>query len=593
MSLKAVKTRYRILILALSSLVTFFFYKELVLHPSDYKLAAKGDGAKFYYSIEYHIKDSSSTYFHFNGMNYPFGENLHFLDALPGWTIPFKFVQNNIYPTGRSIFTFYHLFLLVSFPLAAFLIQEIFFKYGAVTLPGLFFALTITFISPQIHRLYTHLSLACLFIIPLAWYLYLWAKENNRKRLFPILILFLFIFSGFLHLYFVGILALLLLALILAENSTWTAKIKNITFQVIIPVLLVQLLMKLKSSNVDDRVDIPYGAFGQDYRSRPEDVFFPNPESLWNNYVNFEWLAHGSWEGEAFVGFGLWIAIMLFIIYLVKRKSVRNKKFKFFNSPTTLIYFALLLFILTAGTLHFVLPWEIKTILPSFIKQFRSLGRLSWLIYFLFSIYFYLFLIKWIKKQQFLKNKIALSLTLVPVFLFNVIDIIDNNTRARNAFINENSVHSLRDKSIQQLSSRINPGDFQAIITLPYFHIGSDLKISREPVDSLLSPAFDLSLLTHLPLTNMVATRSSISQTLAQLQVFQKDKPEICNSYSSRKPFLILTSENGKTTILNSNSESNNSYPNEKALLEKAVLFQKEGRFLLYTLAYDSLCTNL
>lgn len=73
---------YALLAFAISFLILFFFYHEVILHPNDYVFSDGGDGIKNYYTYLYHAK-YDSLFFEFSGMNYPFKENVVFTDAHP------------------------------------------------------------------------------------------------------------------------------------------------------------------------------------------------------------------------------------------------------------------------------------------------------------------------------------------------------------------------------------------------------------------------------------------------------------------------------------------------------------------------------
>ncbi len=58
-----------------------FAYKPVLVSPQKF-LAAGGDGMKNYYTYMYHVR-YDTTYWGFEGMNHPFGENILFTDNQP------------------------------------------------------------------------------------------------------------------------------------------------------------------------------------------------------------------------------------------------------------------------------------------------------------------------------------------------------------------------------------------------------------------------------------------------------------------------------------------------------------------------------
>ena len=59
-----------------------YFYGPLLLSPNQHLFGAENDALKSYYATAYHIKNDSS-YLNFQGMNYPYGENILYTDCQP------------------------------------------------------------------------------------------------------------------------------------------------------------------------------------------------------------------------------------------------------------------------------------------------------------------------------------------------------------------------------------------------------------------------------------------------------------------------------------------------------------------------------
>src|SRR5205085_10342547 len=105
----------------------------------------------------------------------------------------------------------------------------------------------------------------------------------------------------FLHPYYTPLCAFMIFLLILFEKEFQRMqKLKYIFTFCLLPLIIFWLLLKIGYQGAEDFAQHPYGAFGEAYRSRPEDVFFPNVMSQWNQWINLRWIAHASYEGEAF-----------------------------------------------------------------------------------------------------------------------------------------------------------------------------------------------------------------------------------------------------------------------------------------------------
>ncbi len=61
----------------IASLIIFVLFSNHILEANQVSFASGGDGLKSTFSTLYHIEYDSS-YWHFEGMNYPFGESVFF-----------------------------------------------------------------------------------------------------------------------------------------------------------------------------------------------------------------------------------------------------------------------------------------------------------------------------------------------------------------------------------------------------------------------------------------------------------------------------------------------------------------------------------
>ena len=69
-----------ILTVTISLAFLLTFYGNILSSPNSVLFTADGDGIKNYYTYAYHIKNDSS-FNHFEGMNYPYGELVVYTDG--------------------------------------------------------------------------------------------------------------------------------------------------------------------------------------------------------------------------------------------------------------------------------------------------------------------------------------------------------------------------------------------------------------------------------------------------------------------------------------------------------------------------------
>jgi len=87
----------------------------------------------------------------------------------------------------------------------------------------------------------------------------------------------------------------------------------------------------------------------------------------------------------------------------------------------------------------------------------------------------------------------------------------------------------------------INLEDYQAIINMPYFHIGSE-NIWISPTNKEVHRSLWLSVQTGLPITSSFMGRTSVGQVINQMELIAEPyrRPQILNDLPSQKDFLVF-----------------------------------------------------
>jgi hypothetical protein len=124
----------------------------------------------------------------------------------------------------------------------------------------------------------------------------------------------------------------------------------------------------------------------------------------------------------------------------------------------------------------------------------------------------------------------------------------------------------------------IRPGDYQAIIPLPYFHAGSE-NIWIDGGKEVVRTTMAVSLKTGLPTTGVLLSRTSISQTYQNFALHTEplERLEFPDYLPDERPFLIL--------LLN---DYNPNHP-EKLMLQEATRVAEAEGFALYSLPVSAL----
>jgi hypothetical protein len=126
--------------------------------------------------------------------------------------------------------------------------------------------------------------------------------------------------------------------------------------------------------------------------------------------------------------------------------------------------------------------------------------------------------------------------------------------------------------------SNINPSEYQAVLPLPYFHIGSE-SIWIESECDIMKLSFIVSMKTGLPNIGVMAARTSISQTYKNIELVRTPwkKFKVTESYSNKKAILLTVSNCDKLNA------------DEKRLVDNAIWIGEHQNLKFYKLTLDSL----
>jgi hypothetical protein len=221
------------------------------------------------------------------------------------------------------------------------------------------------------------------------------------------------------------------------------------------------------------------------------------------------------------------------------------------------------------------------------IKQFRSVARLSWICYFAFSLIAFIqlySLANWLRVRG--KGLLAMLLWSIPVLVL----LLEGFTYSREIKELAEIQGGDYESFLGSAESSSQPGrnglelvayrtSYQAILPLPYFHVGSDSDFRLMGSDKILRESFFLSLKTSLPLLAVHLSRTSLRHTRWSLSIFGEDprvQAEFRSYFPGKKDFLILwTGEELK--------------PAELRLLNRSVLVGHYRDGSLHRLSFDQL----
>ena len=528
------------IVVAIISMVAITMkFGEYLQFPAGKVIEPYGDGFKAYMSTAYHaLYDSSFT--HFKGMNYPYGDHLVFSDPQPLLANVLQLFQGSGPGLLQSTITWTHLLMLLSILVCACLLYVLFHRMGLPVWYAALAAPSLTFLSPMLARMGFHYGLAQPAAIPAVLLLLLLHQERPRWSVSAGIGGTVLLFSLF-HFQYFGILALGISAYFFVDflyapwKNRWWQMMLHYGLQVLLPFLLLSAWLG-SGPEVNDRASRPFGFLA--YRSRLSGTFTSTDQPHLKPILEW-WGKNGGLDIEAINYIGLVAALGLgFILVKMLKGSMKAPLWERAGSSTPEAYLrrifwaGLMLYVFSTGFPFTISDWERFTGYLGPLRQFRALGRFSWFFFFTINIV----VLTWIGMAYSRKKGIlALCLLILSTEAFFFL-------RARDLGLDDVVGLQPEGNLLQQIG--IDPRDYQAILPIPYFHIGSD-NFWEEPEGFVQQNAMVLSLQSGLPLCGVMMSRTSVGQTFRQLQLVSEPYryPAILEDYPNQKPLLMLIDE--------------------------------------------------
>lgn len=566
--------------LGLSLLVLAVFFGKNLLHLNSIYFSAGGDGFKSYYGSLYHIRYdtlASRTV----AMNYPFGEMTAFTDNQPLVTDLIRFADHRVADVDRYTVGMINGAMLLAFVLGVLFLFLILAEAGVSWWFGALASVGIAMLSPQVARMGGHYSLSWLVWLPALVY-WMIRFERSRSAGYVLLTGVTVWLAGRMHLYFVGFAGLLtggywLWRFVFYKKSgtLWYRDLLFLFIQLFLPLVLIQSGILLNDT-VTDRTAYPYGFHV--FMGHPAAVFLPSGKPWVFVREHMKVFDHISWEALSWIGTaataGLLGALVVWVAGRVRKQTItvepaRESFLLFFWISVAVLLFSFgIPFIFGLGNLADQLG-------P--VRQLRALGRFAWLFYYMANLLVFagLYRLAFRKPASAVWKTVAFA-ALALLWYEGSWNMLDNTRRLNNR------IPELEDREntteANQWVSHVNAAEYQAIIPLPYFHVGSE-NIWIDATHQVKETAMVASLKTGLPLTGVELSRTSLSQTFLLYSLFTEplERLELPAYLPDGRPFLVL--------------RMNGYQPGEadQRLLEGASELFSNDRFTLLRLPADSI----
>ncbi|HEY8403220.1 MAG TPA: hypothetical protein VIK71_01290 [Flavobacteriales bacterium] len=562
----------RFISLGLGFLFLLIFYREVLFSPNSYLFNSTGDGIKNYFT--YVAQIASPNIFQSSVMNYPYGEYFLYLDCHPILTIIIRAIPVvSQYSVGIV-----NLLMLLSMPLTAWLVTLILLRYRVQPLIAAISGFGIMVLSPQVFRMTGHYALSYSCFIPLTWYLYLQYKASSKKGKWSLILAFNSLFWFYIHGYmgmiavaFVSCLAFMDWVLSWRHSREFYFRMWHMVVLSVLPLGLFYFLTKLGDSH-SGRTENPYGFF--EFTSNLESVIFPH-HGPFVSFFQAYWQNPQIWEGWAYIGIGSMLALLLGGLFWLKLVVQQDEHSPFDSQHQIALILSAIILMLLAFGYPFIAGHESWLDKFSILKNFRGIGRFAWTSYFILTVLAVVLLQRMYERLQWRWLLVLPSV----VAVLNVVEgwsyhqQIGEEVRATHNIFQR---QYLSDEIIAALET-VNWTQYQAMIPLPFFHIGSE-NYGKEANSATYTLSMLMCYHSGVPLMANYSTRTSIIESKKIMQIISPPfyYKAIQDDLPSQLPFIILDTK-----------QEMNEW--EQYLLNRGEVIYTCDAFRLLSIRYDAL----
>lgn len=541
------------LVVLLSVIVTIYTLNQIILRPDHVIHELGGDAIKNLNTYVTHSLWGNGWWY--DWMNYPYGEHLIYTDGFPLLSIPLTWIREFVDLQASQLIAVLNITLAVGFFLAIIYVYRTLRLLSTGRVFSLVGAILITAMSPQLNKVFGHYGLAIICVIPmLLFYTIKYQQYGKLSNIWKLLILG--VAAMFMHPYFIAIVLIwvffYVLSSFIVKKNSFSEKLRFLLPLLVVPVICIVILKVLMflTDPITDRPKIPLGTLSQ--CTTGLDIFTSDKSPVWLYLQSIGWVNELSLLGNEHYTYTGLVVIVIMIIFIITiiYKHFKKKETKIINEvPYTRILLLTAIFCLLFGMgVPFV--WKMEWLLdylPSF-RQFRTLGRFSQLYYYTTAILAVALLYQWFKvKLNKDKKIVAVSVVLLSIIVWgseaytHVYEPIHKRSEAGHWKYDAYVAETYKGWKEALNDYKYKATDFQAILALPYIHVGSE-KIWTEGSSwgGFCIPTI-ASYQLQLPMVNAQMSRSSWSITFKQVRVAggpYANKPVFENA--GNKPFLLL-----------------------------------------------------
>lgn len=503
-----------LLSLLAGTIYLFIYHGAVLCSPNSYQFHHEGDAIKAYYTLAYHVVHDS-TWWHFDGMNHPYGDHLHYPDAQPILANGLK-VLGGMFPSVKSqTVGWVNMYVLAGILLGLPFLFLLFSEFGARWEVALCIAFAAWVLNPQLIRMNGHFGLAHCWVIPAILWSFLIGARNHARMRYPFILVIAVTVSIWTHPYLaiIGIAPIWLYGI--SRSLIRWKRPERPTLRLlalsILPLFAFLLIDSLGPSH-EGRSEYPLGFF--DNRTTVFNILSPLKEerSPLHRFL-FSEPTDITIEGLCYLG-GAVVLLPIALFYLLRQPM---RKYVAYRADVLILYFVCTLLLLYAMGIPFI--WDLKRFvwkLP-LLDEFRSSGRFSWPFYYVSFGVVALAFTEWVDRSRYRKLAWAGIVLLMTVQTYEAHFTkrsVRRNLVRSNMFIPDAPPDELKHL-IVDLNNHEN---LRSFIPLPFFHYGSEGVLAGHERDQ--HKAMMVSFHTGLPMMASAIAKTSITEARAIVSMF-------------------------------------------------------------------------
>ncbi len=567
-----------ILLIASTTALIWWHFAKLLRCPSCYLFVDGGDGLKNYFTAIYYVLYDRLGWW-FAGMNYPYGEHVVYTDNQPIWSVLIKMV-GYIIPMEDHVPGAMNMLMVFSLLIAVVCVYFLLRRMGVSRWFAAVSALPVVFLSPQIARFNGHYSLAYVYYLPLFLCLFVWWTKSPLSVWRISLLTLWTVWMGFTHLYFLFIALVFIVAYTVLLWIMGRFHLQKQMFSalgvVVASGVLVYGPVKL-TDPVKDRPREVYGLYV--YTTGPEGTFLPWYEPIGTFWKEELAIKRPDFEGHNYVG-ATGTLLFLFILYglillVLRRWRSRVHTISWTATPAKLLCAALLVWFLATGWFYSLGGSLLLEVAPV-LGQFRSLGRLGWIFYYMFGCYVAYFMYReWQRSQAGWRKWVLTVLCALGMTLWYAEAWVHFKGQTEGIYRLNQTFRGERPFAHLLEESRYKADHFQAILQFPMVFIGEKYTVTRGlwPLHRSMQCAYE----TGLPIVDSNMSRTSVRQALSHLQLLSRSSiRKVRLDTMDERPLLLLVREE-------------NIIEAERQITKAATLIGHVGEITVYSLMPDNI----